>query len=267
MIMRNTVFTVDNTVYQIRENPSYGNWRNESGYNKTTFSVDQKTLNTKQDKKDIVKSLAGKKTRVHIDDPLVFAIDLFIVITMFAIFTVALGWIGIIPAIVISGVAILAANITIAYPYPVVAFTNNENYSSKLHKELKHGMKKISDTPLFISNSKLNTLESQGNRFHATVSIPDEHFTGFTDVISSCSEEERARFARIFNLLADEELIDSEREKLYEALQNYVDAHTSYVAANKALTPRKHAEEIETIYSDSIIQKDVQNENYKIINQ
>lgn len=59
--MRITVFTVDNTIYQIRENQPYGSWGNDSGYNKTTFSIDQKTLNNKQDKKDIVKSLAGKK--------------------------------------------------------------------------------------------------------------------------------------------------------------------------------------------------------------
>lgn len=128
-------------------------------------------------------------------------------------------------------------------------------------------MKQINDTPLFISNSKLNILKSQGNMFHTTVNIPDDHFNGFTDVLSSCSEEELSRFARIFNLIADDDLLDSEREKLQEALQNYVDAHASYVAANKALTPRKHAEEIEAIHSDSIIQKDVQNENYKIINQ
>ena len=266
--MRTTMFTVDNTIYQIRENQPYCSWGNDSGYNKTTtFSVDQKTLNTKQDKKDLVKSLAGKKTRVHIDDSLVFTIDLFILITTFAVCTVALGWVGIIPAIIISSVLIFVANITMDPPYPVISVTMNDEYSPKLYKELKHGMKHINDTPLFISNSKLNTLESQGNKFHTTVNIPDEHFTGFTDVLSSCSEEERARFARIFNLLADDDLLDSEREKLYEALQNYVDAHASYVAANKALTPRKHAEEIEAIHSDSIIQKDVQNENYKIINQ
>lgn len=202
---------------------------------------------------------------MHIDDHIFFTIDLFIVIAMFAVCTISLGWVGIIPAIMISGVILFLT--ALASPYPVIAVTKNEDYSSKLHKEFKHGMKHISDTPLFISNSKLSTLKSQGNRFHTTVNVPDEHFTGFTDVIASCSEEERSRFARIFNLLADEDLIDSEREKLLEALQNYVDAHASYVAANKALTPRKHAEEIEAIYSDSIIQKDVQNENYKIINQ
>ena len=261
--MRNTVFTVDNTIYEVRESPSYGNCGN--GSNKTTFSVDQKTFNTKQDKKEIVKCLAGKKREIYVNYRSVAIVYLCIIIGVFTLFTFLFGWDGIIPATMISCIAIFFEYTTA--PIPAVTFTKNDNYSPKLHKELKHGMKQTNDTPLFISNSKLNNLKSQGNRFHATVSIPDEHFTGFTDVISSCSEEERARFARIFNLLADEDLIDSEREKLLEALQNYVDAHASYVAANKALTPRKHAEEIEAIYNDSIIQKDVQNENYKIINQ
>lgn len=263
--MRNTVFTVDNTIYEVRESPSYGNWGNGSGANKTTFSVDQKTLNSKQDKKEIVKSLAGKKREIHVNDRSVAIVYLCIIVGLFTFFTFLFGWGGIILSTILSGIAIFFEYTTA--PIPAVSFTKNEDYSPKLYKELKHGMKHISDTPLFISNSKLKTLKSQGNMFHATVSVPDEHFTGFIDVISSCSEEERARFARIFNLLADDDLLDREKEKLYEALQNYVDAHASYVAANKALTPRKHAEEIEAIYSDSIIQKDVQNENYKIINQ
>lgn len=258
--MGHTVFTVDNTIYEVRENPSYGN-----GSKKTTFSVDLKTFNTNHDKKDIVKSLAGKKREIHVHSRPIAIVYLCIIVGVFTLFTFLFGWGGIIPATMISGIAMFFEYTTALYP--TVTFTKNDNYSPKLHKELKHGMKQTNDTPLFISNSKLNNLKSQGNRFHATVSIPDEHFTGFTDVISSCSEEERARFARIFNLLADEDLIDNEREKLYEALQNYVDAHASYVAANKALTPRKHAEEIEAIYSDSIIQKDVQNENYNIVNQ
>ena len=264
--MGHTVFTVDNTIYEVRETPSYGNRGNDSNKITLSLSVDRKTLNTRRDKKDVVKSLAGKNRETHVNtNPLDIALAFFLIVGIFAISALLFGWRGVIVAIILLGISAIIESAI--FPYPAVTSTKNEDYSSDLYKELKHGMNKINDTPLFINNNKLNTLRSQENIVHAKVSVPYEHFAGFSDVLSSCSEEERARFAHIFDLVFDEDLIDSEREKLHEALQNYIDAHASYVAANKALTPRKHAEEIEAIYSDSIIQKDVQNENYNIVNQ
>lgn len=234
--MNRAVFTVGNTIYEVVEYPSF---EKHNGYYKKNIIVNYKNLNSEQDKRQVVNSLAGES--IYIDlfgSPII--IYLIVMLFMFLIFKIIFGWVaGIFVAIIVSGIAVLMKHkLAIDYEGPIaVEVEDNRDYYSKLRRELKVAMRQIDDNPLFLKDEKLRSLDSGENTLYTMVEIPEKYFNSFIDVLASCSNEERARFAHTFNILFDEKLLDSEREKLEESLQNHIDTHTSLVAMNRGFNP------------------------------
>mgnify|MGYP006934643429 CR=1 FL=1 len=238
--MNRAVFTVGNTIYEVIEYPAFAK---HNGYLKKNIIVNYKNLDNEQDKRQVVNSLARESIYMDLlGSPII--IYLTVMLFMFLIFKITFGWVaGIFVAIIISSIAVLFTHkIAIEYEGPIaVPVEEDRDYYSRLRKELKVAMKQIDDKPIFLKDQKLDSLDSEENPLYTMVEIPEKYFNSFIDVLASCSNEERARFAHIFNILFDEKLLDSERKGLEESLQNLIDTHVTFVASNRALKTRKHA--------------------------
>ena len=87
--MNRAVFTVGNTIYEVVEYPSF---EKHNGYYKKNIIVNYKNLNSEQDKRQVVNSLAGESIYIDLfSSPII--IYLIVMLFMFLIFKIIFGWV------------------------------------------------------------------------------------------------------------------------------------------------------------------------------
>lgn len=97
---------------------------------------------------------------------------------------------------------------------PALHIRKNEPIQSDFYKKVKHSINNRKKDPAFLTvpNNAFFGREFFSTSFKIITS--EKYFSGFNDVLKSCTSEERVKISRIFDLLSSRELFEEERENL-----------------------------------------------------
>lgn len=259
--MSTVIFTVGDKVYKVYEGTRFFR---ENDTVSSKIEVYTKEINSYQDKKNIIREISKHEKKIQIENSIAFYNMIIGSIIVIIGFSFAFGITG---TVIGSLCALLFFMFAQTIPFdPALHIRKNEPIQNEFYKKVKNSINNRKKEPAFLTVPNDTFF---GREFFSTsfkIKTSEKYFSGFNDVLKSCTSEEREKIARVFDILSSHDLFEEEREKLEQALQNYVDAHTSYIATRQETLPRIHAEEIEEILADSQVQKDIQKETYHNFN-
>lgn len=217
----NIVFTVDNTIYQVTQDNSLSN----------TYWFYRREIHDKNDIKSVAKTLAREQKKklwgkyVYSDFAMVFSAIYWIVLTFFLIYIASI----INTTTIMSSTSLFVSVLILFFSYflPFISVwvvdfhdkmvKEKKNFSRDDYKEIVTSLKNIEN----VSFTKKNTYKKHlGYSYRVGSIIVHDHECDFLEIL--LDPYRQVVFAQIFDLFAQDDLSETQHEKLQEAMENYV---------------------------------------------